>query len=264
MPLANDMTLLLNKIERRLGLLPLEKHLPEYCQKDKWAEVIMTDSIVTFSRYYPNKLKMVVNESTCYKKKDEQGLTWYFIKDEILQGNKLLGIYDIDWTNFSSANSSIGATSLGGGLYYPSGLGCPEATYDSVLALQGIADFASLYNRQIVIEFRDPNSFCIRGFANTNYDLNSFVVILLIEHRSLSTISATMGEIFESLAMADVATFLYQNLKYYDGLDTAYINIDLKLNELKEEADKRERIVEKIEQSYVSTSNSNVPYIWTV
>ena len=106
MPLSNDMTLLLNKIERRLGLLPLSPHLPEFCQKDRWADIITQDTMVTFSRYYPNKFKFIVNSETCDMKKDEQGITWYYIKDEILQGNKLLGGYDIDWTDSTANNAS--------------------------------------------------------------------------------------------------------------------------------------------------------------
>ena len=54
------------------------------------------------------------------------------------------------------------------------------------------------------------------------------------------------------------------NLRYYDGIDTAYINIDLKLNELQEIANKRESIIEELKNSYVSASNSAIPYIWSV
>jgi hypothetical protein len=71
-------------------------------------------------------------------------------------------------------------------------------------------------------------------------------------------------EIFEKLAQSDVARFLYMNLRYFDGFETAYVNIDLKLSELQDEAGKREQIVEELENSYVSTSNDNIPYIWTV
>ena len=59
MALANDMSALLTKIERRLGLVPLEPHLPENMQKSAWADIIMQDTIVTFSRYFPNQFKMV-------------------------------------------------------------------------------------------------------------------------------------------------------------------------------------------------------------
>ena len=100
--------------------------------------------------------------------------------------------------------------------------------------------------------------------GNTNYDLRSFTIILLVEHSNLVTISPTKQEIFEALAQADVAKFLYNNLKYYDGFETAYINIDLKLSELDEEAGKRENVIDKLQESYVSSSNDQCPMIWCV
>ena len=71
MALANDMTLLLDKIERRLGLLPLAQFLPENMQKSKWADVIQQDTLVEFSRYFPNQFKMIIGEDTCNKKLDK-------------------------------------------------------------------------------------------------------------------------------------------------------------------------------------------------
>lgn len=262
MAVANDMTLLLNKIERRLGLTPLLPNLPDYLQKEKWADVILEDTMVTFSRYYPHEFRMVINDETCEKKRDESGVVWYYIKDEILKGVKLLGIYDIDWQDHTTANSSLGATSIGGGYYYPN-FGCPIATFNDVVALQGMADMTSLYNRGIYIDFQYPNRFALKGLGNTNYDLEQFVIKLLVQHQSLITISPTKMETFESLAQADVANFLYMNLRYYDGLDTAYINIDLKLSELNEAAGKRESIIEYLKDSYVNPSNDNSPILWT-
>lgn len=261
-PLANDMTLLLNKIERRLGLTILLPNLPEYLNKEHWCDVIKEDTLVTFSRYFPNKLKMVINDETCYKKKDEQGVTWYYIRDEVLQGNKLLGVMDIDWTDNSNNNSSLGTASVGT-YWYPAST-CPAATFESIVGLQMAADFASLYNRGILIDYDDNGRFALKGLGNVSYDLNSFTVILLIEHTNLSTISPTKMEIFESLAMSDIANFLYQGLKFYDGLETAFVNIDLKLSELNQVADKRDNIIEEIRNAWVTPSNDNIPYIWSV
>lgn len=262
MALANDMTALLKKISRRLGMISLEPHLPKDLQLPGWAKTIEEDTFVTFSRYYPNRLKMIINDDTCYKK-SERGTTWYYIKDEVLQGTKLLGVMDIDWMDNTAANASVGATSLGGGYYYPS-FACPEATLESILALQLNADMSSLYNRGIYIDFEYPNRFAIKGLGNTDYDLKSFVVTLLVQHRDISTISPTKMEVFERLAQADIARMLYMNLRYYDNLETAYINIDLKLSELQDEASKRDQVIEDLENSYVSTSNDNIPYLWTV
>lgn len=262
MSLANDMTALLKKISRRLGMTALEPHLPKEMQLSGWAKVIEEDTMVTFSRYFPNRLKMIINDETTYKKK-EHGLTWYYIKDEVLQGTKLLGVMDIDWIDNTAANASLGATSLGGGYYYPS-FACPEATLESILALQLNADMSSLYNRGVYIDYEYPNRFCVRGLANTDYDLKSFVVILLVQHRDISTISPTKMEIFERLAQADIARSLYMNLRYYDNLETAYLNIDLKLSELQEEAGKRDQVIEELQNSYVTPANDNIPYLWTV
>lgn len=262
MALANDMTALLNKVENRLGLRPLTPHLPEGLRKEDWAEVVMTDSIVTFSRYFPNQFKMVINDQTCDKKK-EGNVMWYYIKDEILQGCKLLGLKDIDWTDTSAANSSLTNGSIGT-YYYPSGSPCIEGTFESILALQFAADTASLYNRGIYIDFQYPNRFCLKGLGNTNYDLNSFVVVLLVEHRSLSTISPTKMNLFENLCQADIAKFLYMNLRYYDGLDTVYINIDLKLSELQDEASKRDTYIDQMNDSWVSMSNDAAVALWSV
>ena len=64
MAMANDMSLLLTKIERRLGLTPLMDALPGDIKKDKWADIIMQDTLVTFSRYYPHKFKMQINDDS--------------------------------------------------------------------------------------------------------------------------------------------------------------------------------------------------------
>jgi hypothetical protein len=265
MALSNDMTLLLDKIERRLGLIPLSPHLPKGMQKADWAdEVIMKDTIVEFSRFFPNRFKLVINDETCNKQLDPKTkVMWYYIKDEILLGNKLLGIKDIDWTDTSSANSSLTNGSIGN-YYYPSSLPCPAATYETMLSLQMAADFASLYNRGIVVEFEYPNRFCLKGLGNANYDLTSFVVVLLLQHNSLATISPTMMTTFENLAMADVANYLYMNLRYYDNFETAYVNIDLKLNELQDIANKRDAIIEELDNAHVSAANPEIPYVWTV
>ena len=77
MALANDMTSLLKKIERRLGLLPLTPHLPKEYGKEAWADVILTDTMETFSRYFPHKLRFVVSDETCNKRKENGKTVWY-------------------------------------------------------------------------------------------------------------------------------------------------------------------------------------------
>ena len=59
---ANRMTALLDKLERRLGTRQL--NLPDYLKKDKWAtEVIENETLDTFSRYFPNAMRIYLDLS---------------------------------------------------------------------------------------------------------------------------------------------------------------------------------------------------------
>ena len=95
--------------------------------------------------------------------------------------------------------------------------------------------------------------------------MKGFPVEVLIKHaNNLMTIPPTMMETFERLAEADVARFLYENLKYYDGLETVYANMDLKISDLEERASRRDEIVEYLDESHVSAANSHQPMIFTI
>ncbi len=261
MALANDMGALVDKIEKRLGLIPLTPHLPKEFGKSAWADVITNDTMVSFSRYFPNKVKFVVSEETCIKA-IENKKTVYYIKEEMLGKAKLLGVMDIDWQDTSGDNLSLGQTA-GYGYYVPN-YGGFEDTMNAFIGYQNAADISSMYNNNIFLDFIYPNKIIISRAGNLDINLKRFVVNLLVEHSTLATISPTKMETFEALAQADVANFLYMNLRYYDNLETIYVNIDLKLNELEQAASKRENIIDKIENSYVSASNDNIPYIMTV
>jgi hypothetical protein len=73
-----------------------------------------------------------------------------------------------------------------------------------------------------------------------------------------------MMEIFEQLAQADIATFLFQNLKYFDQQDTVYMQLDLKLDTLQEWANKRDDIIRQLEEAHTTTANEAQPIIMTV
>lgn len=261
MAMSNDMTKLVNKIERRLGLLPVTPHLPESLNKESWAETIKTDTMETFSRYFPRKVEFVINEQTCHKVRENKKL-YYIIKDEYLGGVELLGVMDINWADTSTDNLSIGQTA-GYGYYIPN-YGGIDSTYEAFMGMQLSADVASLYNNNLFVEFDYPNKIRICRAGGVDVNLSSYVVNLLVKHSNLATISPTKMETFEALAQADVANLLFMNLRYYDNLDTIFVNVDMKLSDIEQQANRRQEIIEEIKQSYVSAANDNIPYIMTV
>ena len=71
-------------------------------------------------------------------------------------------------------------------------------------------------------------------------------------------------EWFERLATDDVASFLFEQLKMFDNLETVYANVDLKLSSLEEKARDRQQVIEYFESNYVSAANRNQPIMFTI
>ena len=251
----NRMTNLINKIERRLGTKPL--NLPDDLKKEKWpTEVISQDTLDTFSRFFPNSFMINID---CTKRKGEYCL----IDDEICESMEILGIRDIDWKTFSMDSPTM---QLGSNYGYYDLMTSAWDVEDAVQA-QMVADHTSLFNNGIYIDFKPPNM--VKFGSVMGLDLTKgFRVVpltLLIKHApNLMTIYPTKMETFERLATADVATYLFQYLKHYDGLETVFANVDLKLSYIENEANKRDDVVQKLEESYVSASNENQPIMFTV
>lgn len=254
---ANRMTNLLNKIERRLGTKIL--NLPDELKKEKWAQVIEEDTLDTFSRYFPNMTTIMINHS-CPKSTDG-----YYLIDEYLADNiVMLGVKDINWSLFAQDSTRIQQTA-GYGLYdYLAN----NYGMDDIPLLQGRADMMSAFNNGIYIDFQYPNK--LRVTSVTGADVNRMTgkgipIDIFIKHaNNLMTISPTKMETFEDLAQADVAKFLYAGLKYFDGLETVFANIELKLSDLEEEANKRNEVVNYMKENYVSAANDNQPVMYSI
>lgn len=253
---ANRMNNLLNKIERRLGLMQL--NLPDYLQKERWADdVICNDTLDTFSRYFPNSMKVQLDLS----QKNKDG--YYLIDEYISDGIEILGVRDIDWSLFSRDSLAMHEAS-GYGMY---DFMTNNYGMDDIMLLQMRADHMSLFNNQIFVDYKPPNMIKVSTVtgADVTKSTKKFPIEILIKHApNLMTIPPTMMEIFEELAEADVAGFLYQNLKYYDGIETVYANIDLKLGDLENRSSKRDDIVQKLDDMHVSAANKHQPLMFTI
>ena len=250
---GNQMALLLNKIERRLGLSVLP--LPDAIAKNTWHTVIEEDTIPTFSRFFPYKITIVI-DNTCEKD------GYYFIDKDIPEGCKIIGVKDVDWQSYRCDPR-----------YEQYGIGFSNYDFmgysygpDDIALTQVSADYTSLFNLGVYPEFEYPNKIKLVSVNNTPISrYRPFPLQVFIEHpANLMTISPTMMETFEKLAQADVATMLYQQLKYYDGAETVYANLDLKLDDLRSWSEKREDIVRELDDAHVSTANEFGSLIMTV
>ena len=250
---GNQMTALLNKIERRLGLSVIT--LPDKIAKPTWHTVIEEDTIPTFSRYFPYKITVII-DNTCEKD------GFFFIDKDLPEGCKILGVKDVDWQSYR-CDPRFDRYGINFSTY---DFISRDYSIDDVAFSQVAADYRSLFNLGIYPEFEYPNKIrlvSVNGSAVSKY--RPFPLQVFIEHpANLMTISPTMMETFEKLAQADIATMLYQQLKYYDGLDTVFANIDLKLDDLRAWSEKRDDIVRELDDAHVSTANEFGSLIMTV
>lgn len=247
---ANNMTLLLNKIENRLGVKML--NLPDNLKKEKWAEeVIIPDTLVTWSRYFPHQFRYHITAQ--HPMKDG----WYMLDEDVFGDCKILGVTNLDWSTFIS-------DIFGGNWRYYDFMAGGMEMADMINQINQ-ANVTSLFNNGIYIVFEPPCRFKLESTYGRECTMNDFWVYVLIEHNpDLTTISATQMETFEALAQADVAGYLYNNLKYFQDLQTVYASINMKIDDLEQQYQKREDIINYIKESYVSAANKNQPIMFTI
>lgn len=242
---VNQLSKLLNKIERRLGTVLL--NLPESIDKDYWEVIIEEDSMPVFSRAFPHKITTVI-DNTCAK--DD----FFFIDKDLPEGSIILGVKDVDWASYRQATGYDRMNFLTN--YGP----------DEIALAQVATDYTSLFNLGIYPQFLPPNKVrleSVNGAAVTRF--NHFPLELYLQHpMNLMTISPTMMDVFEDLCTADVASFLYEQLKYFDDTDTTFMTISLKLETIVEWRNKRDDIIRILDEARTTTANENQPIMITV
>ena len=261
MALSNNMTKLLNLIELRLGTKPL--NLPDDISKNKWGEWLRDYTLKTFSLYFPNLIPYTFNTSNMSR--DAQG--YYIIDEKQVPGDiEIIGVQDIPWddpTAFGYENPGWYDPITSPFGYFNSSL---NYSFDQIAAIQGAADRQSLFNSGIYLDFKPPNKIKLTTctgeyFGKTN--IETFKVNLLIKHNdSLTSIESTKMETFEQFAVADTAKFLYEYLKYFDGIETVFVNSNLRLDDLRDAAQKREELINEFKESFVSADNYNQPVMY--
>ena len=253
------MNLLLNKIEARLGTKPLM--LPKEICKDAWPQEIITpDTLVTFSRFFPHVVRIKI-DARPENKRDG----YYMIDTNLVGGVEILGVKDIAWDVYGND-----------GLVQQSGIGMYDYlgaynnySMDDVMLLQARADMVSVFNNSIFVDFKYPNMLKLSTVTNGDITggLKEIPVDLYVPHPSnLMTISPTMMETFERLAIDDVANHLVAFLNNYDGLETIFATVDIGkvMSRLERYADDRDDCVRYLDETHVSAANENQPLLYCI
>ena len=243
--LIQNMSDLLDRIEDRLGTRLV--NLPSAIAKPYWPTIIKRDTLKTFSVFFPHRITIYVET----RRKTRSG--WFIVTDFMQKGQVLISIGDINWSQFS--HYAAGETSLGLGLYDYIGSGF---SLDDVGLLQMRADHTSIFRSTIFVITERPNK--VRFQTVNNRDITHYMSVIPLDimvknYDDLSTISPGMSEDFDDLACCDIAIFLYNQLKFFDGIETVFTNVDLKMNYLEDWANKRAEVVQRLRDNNVSAGN---------
>lgn len=253
--MANNLSMLLDRIELELGTKNL--NLPEDLCKNKWAAPngpLRLMTLPDFSELFPHKIS--VDISTAPKKNG-----WYILDEAVGIGPEIniIGVRDIDWDRFMSSEGS--AYTGGYGMYLPA-----YDTYgaDELMLDAANSTLSSAYGSAttVYVEFNEPNMIRLVSslgvpVSRANYP---YPIEIFVEHPiNMCTIPVSQRKAFFDLAVCDVATFLYENLKYYEGVETVFANSDLKLDTIKTKADDRPNVYEMLKEAHVSAANKNQP-----
>ena len=257
MPMMNRLTDLLNLCERRLGTKQL--NLPDSLSKDVWAdEVIEKDTLNTFSRFFPHKIPYLLTE-------DRRKGPYYLIDEKLCQSVQILGCGDIDWGMLSKNCVGWG---WGGASYYSTfDFFANGLSLDDIGLYQMLNDHTSIYKASIYLIFEPPNMIRLESALSNNMlqMLKAIPMKLYVKHaKNLMTIEPTKMETFEQLALCDVAIFLYNNLKYYQNIETTYATTDLNLELLQDYSNRRDDLIQTLRENYVSAGNRNQPIMITI
>ena len=226
---------LLTQIKMDLGIYGLS--LPFEDPDKALMEVIQLRTLKIFSVYQPRveiiKLDLAKDVETL---KEEYTESIYVLPNKY-PDREMLGIRRILPVN----------KLMGNGFLAPVFDGTIE-TYMELMSTQANANLASVAAPPITFKFDPPNIMHVYNMA-TAYGIVE--VELEFEHaQNLSTIPLTAWESFYELALIDVKRFLYNAMKHYTDLSTAFGTISMKIDDWSNAESERKDLIEKWKDSY--------------
>lgn len=262
MKFTNNMSNLIDKVSNRLGIDIMMDKLPKCINKSSWVDLIQNEVLNLYSRYYPHCIQY-----KCKPERDYNHNTGLYIinTDYINSSNiKILGIKSISRNEKKKCIMPEGYVYTNN-IYYGNNI-VSDPINSTLDIMQGLTTH-SYFPDQLFIEFYPPNGFKITNISYTDIISNriSIEIDLLVNHpKSLITISQTSMSLFEDLCTSKIAEFIYGTLKYFDGIETGYQTIDLKLDTVQEWINRKDEILNIINDSYVSLSNRNQPSFYII
>jgi hypothetical protein len=231
--MAINPSTLLRHIKRKLGA----SHKPLPMDDEEILDTVYQETLYTFSNYFPY-MHNIQTDGVKNKVPGEAGV--YFLETD---GLEIIGV----------------AKFLRGYDFY-SGHYHPQYAPKDFFEGQMYADLRSAVAVPDTFKFIPPNRVEIFPKYTSTHEMMFVVKCVHPEH--LGTIPVSLREQFFRLAELDVKISLYQILKMYDQVNTAFGTIELKIDDLEQAEDLRRELLELWDTQYMKEANRKRIYVY--
>lgn len=229
-----NISTLVTRIKMKIGIYGIALPI------DNLDEMIMT--IITditrpvFSTYMPWEESMFLDLDKLERIEKTAEYVSYLLPE--FTAKKLLYVKDVRYDD----RSLSGLGYWGGDIPYLNGV----LTQQTMIS-NAASKLMGLTLPKMNFQYRAPRTIYIYNMIATH----SLIFDLLFEHdKSLQTISPTAEESFFKLAVLDVKENLYALIKHYNNIQTAYGNIDLKIDDWANAENERRELLDRWDETY--------------
>ena len=126
--------------------------------------------------------------------------------------------------------------------------------FGDMLDRQLVADRQSASELTVTWDFRPPNIVELFPKALQYSQIN--IECKCVHHTHLRTIPPTAREILRELFLSDLAIDVLSVRQYFQNIQSVFGEINLNLDRLQQQAEKREQIIEKLEQKQFKSAHA--------
>lgn len=230
--------ILIRRIKRDIGIygiaLPIE-NVDQYIM-----EILEDTTVPVFSNYCPTVETVQIDIHDLEKQpRIASACDLYVIPDSLLVGRELLYVLDVKYDE-SYLRESYHPTYFGG----DEGLG--------LLGDMMIGNVSKNITDTIINSITFKYEFPRKLYIFDSLMSSKIMLELGFQHdKNLQSISPTQAESFFKLALLDVKAGLYNTIKHYDGLETAYGRIELKIDDWQSAPSDRKDLLAEWDETYL-------------
>lgn len=234
-----DVNKMIRRIKRDIGIYGIA--LPIENVDQMILEILEDTTIPVFSLYCPREelvtldINDLVHNGSCGRGEDSD---LYILPDWLYSGNRnVLYVKRIEYADDIMSRN-----------YYPTGRGSIFSNLEDIMLANANRPIVDMSVTKITFKYEHPR----KVYIYDSLVATKLRLTLACEHdKSCQSIPATAAESFFKLAELDIKAGLYQTIKHYDGIETSYGRIELKIDDWQNARQEREDMIKEWDDSYL-------------